>query len=204
MAQTSNNCEENKPESPVEDRNAAGETRSVADSGSSSAASKQEARLKRLGELRMRLNEARKRNHAEFVEEDRRNKTPANFEGRKRRAEWELTEQQARKEAEERGEDYDRLKLLDVGADELERLDRKKKKKNPDQGFSDFAAAQFRQYQRLTRQMKTDMDVYETQKERLGDDFYPTVDTLLDSQVTRPSKAGVERMVQDLEKQFGL
>jgi hypothetical protein len=37
-----------------------------------------------------------------------------------------------------------------------------------------------------------------------GDDFYPTVDTLLDSQVTRPSKAGVERMVQDLEKQFGL
>jgi pre-mRNA-splicing factor SYF2 len=59
------------------------------------------------------------------------------------------------------------LKLLDVGADELERLDRKKKKKNPDQGFSDFAAAQFRQYQRLTRQMKTDMDVYETQKERL-------------------------------------
>jgi hypothetical protein len=55
MAQTSNNCEENKPESPVEDRNAAGETRSVADSGSSSAASKQEARLKRLGELRMRL-----------------------------------------------------------------------------------------------------------------------------------------------------
>lgn len=70
-------------------------------------------------------------------------------------------------EAEDRGENYERLKVLDTGADELERLDRKRKKKNPDQGFSGFAAAQFRQYQRLTRQMKSDMDQYEAQKERL-------------------------------------
>ena len=39
-------------------------------------------------------------------------------------------------EAEARGEDYDRLKLLNVSAEEAERWEQKKKKKNPDQGFS--------------------------------------------------------------------
>lgn len=39
-------------------------------------------------------------------------------------------------EAEALGEDYDRVKLLEVGADEAERWERKKKKKNPDPGFS--------------------------------------------------------------------
>ncbi|XP_062510683.1 pre-mRNA-splicing factor syf2-like [Corticium candelabrum] len=198
--------EDNEESRPVNDQEAAeSESNQLSAASSSelpSPATKHEERLKRLGELRMRLNEARKRNHAEYVEEDRRSKIPANFETRRRRAEWELAEQKARKEAEDRGENYERLKVLDTGADELERLDRKRKKKNPDQGFSGFAAAQFRQYQRLTRQMKSDMDQYEAQKERLGDSFYPSVDTLLDPQLTKPSPAGVERMVQDLEKQI--
>lgn len=42
-------------------------------------------------------NEARKLNHAEVVEEDRRNKLPANWEARKRKAEWEANEEEARK-----------------------------------------------------------------------------------------------------------
>jgi len=39
-------------------------------------------------------------------------------------------------ECAEKGEDYDIVKLRDVGADETDRLDRKRKKKNPDQGFA--------------------------------------------------------------------
>lgn len=46
------------------------------------------------------------------------------------------------------GEDYDRKKLLNLTAIDAERLERKKKKKNPDQGFSDFEAATHRQYNR--------------------------------------------------------
>ena len=42
------------------------------------------------------------------------------------------------------GEDYDRLKLLEVGADEAELWERKKKKKNSDQGFSTFEDATIR------------------------------------------------------------
>lgn len=42
-------------------------------------------------------NEARKLNHAEVVEEDKRNKLPANWEARKRKIEWEVAEEEAKK-----------------------------------------------------------------------------------------------------------
>ena len=42
-------------------------------------------------------NEARKLNHQEVVEEDKRNKLPANWEQKKRRVEWEEEEEQRRK-----------------------------------------------------------------------------------------------------------
>jgi len=39
-------------------------------------------------------------------------------------------------ECAERGEDYHRVKLLDIGAEDAARWEKKKKKKNPDPGFS--------------------------------------------------------------------
>lgn len=41
-----------------------------------------------------------------------------------------------RQECAARGEDYERVKLLEISAEEAERWERKKKKKNPDLGFS--------------------------------------------------------------------
>ncbi|KAI1231146.1 Pre-mRNA-splicing factor syf2, partial [Lamprotornis superbus] len=100
-----------------------------------------------------------------------------------------------------RGEDYERVKLLEISAEDAERWERKKKKKNPDLGFSDFAAAQLRQYQRLTRQIKPDLEQYEKLKEQYGEALYPTSDSLLHGTHV-PSKDGVDRMVADLEKQI--
>ena len=159
-------------------------------------------RLKKLRELHLRRNEARKLNHQEVVEEDRRNKLPANFEAKQKRLEWELSEAKARKEAEDNGEDYDRLRLLEASADDLERLERKRsRKQNPDTGFADFQQAQYRQYQRLTRQLKPSMEEYEKQKSELGDSVYATANTLLTEQSSKPSEEAVDRMVDDLEKQ---
>jgi len=45
-------------------------------------------------------NEARIQNHKEVIEEDKRNKLPANWESRKRQAEWIIQDEAARKEAE--------------------------------------------------------------------------------------------------------
>lgn len=111
-------------------------------------AQKQAERLKKLRDLHRLRNEARTQNHQEVVAEDARNKMPQNWESRKRRAEWILNDQKQREEAAEKGEDYDRTKLLNVSALEAERFERMKKKKNPDQGFSDYEAASIRQYNR--------------------------------------------------------
>merc|ERR1712004_810204 len=98
-------------------------------------------RLQKLRELRLKMNEARKMNHQEVQEEEQE------------------TKKQACAEA---GEDFDRVKLLEVNAEDTEKWERlKKKKKNPDQGFSDYEQASFRQYQRLTKQLKPSMDEYE-------------------------------------------
>ncbi|KAJ8315058.1 hypothetical protein KUTeg_007208 [Tegillarca granosa] len=143
-------------------------------------------RLDRLRNLQLRMNEARKLNHQEVVEEDRRNKLPENFEAKRKR------------ECEARGEDYDRVKVLDIGAEEAEKWERKKKKKNPDQ---DYESATFRQYSRLTKQMKPDQQNYQRKKEKMGEEFYATSNTL-GLNKPKDSEEAVDRMVNDLEKQI--
>lgn len=167
----------------------------------SSSESKQD-RLQKLRDLRLRMNEARKLNHNEVVEEDRRNKQPKNAEAKQRRVEWEVSEEEKRKECLSQGIDYERVKNLELNAIDAEQLDRKKKKKkNPDEGFSDYAAASYRQYQRLTKQMKPDMDAYNREKEKMGDVFYAEKDSLgvLEH---KDSEEAIDRLVVDVEKQI--
>ncbi|XP_032615254.1 pre-mRNA-splicing factor SYF2 isoform X2 [Hylobates moloch] len=130
------------------------------------AAQKREQRLRKFRELHLMRNEARKLNHQEVVEEDKRLKLPANWEAKKARLEWELQEEEKKKECAARGEDYEKVKLLEISAEDAERWERKKKRKNPDLGFSDYAAAQLRQYHRLTKQIKPDMETYERLREK--------------------------------------
>jgi pre-mRNA-splicing factor SYF2 len=157
--------------------------------------------LKRLRELHKRRLDARQLNHREVVEEDRRNKLPANWEAKQRTVAWEEEDEKARQEAEAAGEDYEKEKMMKTSASELERLERKRKK-NPDPGFSDYAQAQFRQYDRLTKQFKPDMEAYERQKMEMGADFYPGVNSLVHGGAGKVSKAGIDRMTEDLEKQI--
>ncbi|XP_028411281.1 pre-mRNA-splicing factor SYF2-like [Dendronephthya gigantea] len=185
-----------------EDDEASGSS-SQANETSSTGVNKREERLRKLKELHLRRNEARKMNYQEVVEEDRRKKLPANWEAKQKRVDWELQDHKARAEAEARGEDYDRVKLLEVTADDAEKLDkRRKRKKNADVGFSDYAAAQERQYSRLVKQMKPDLAEYEAKKEQLGDQMYPTANNISYGGDGKVSKEGVDRMVADLEKQI--
>lgn len=92
----------------------------------------------RLAKLHTKRNEASMLNHKEVVEEDRLKQMPKNYAKKRQRLEAELAEDQRREAAEAEGKDYDRMKLLQVGADDAERWERRKKKKNPDQGFSTY------------------------------------------------------------------
>ncbi|XP_077052980.1 pre-mRNA-splicing factor syf2 [Siphateles boraxobius] len=175
--------------------------RSEEESAETPAALKREERLRKFRELHFKRNEARKLNHQEVVEEDKRLKLPSNWEAKKARLEYELVVDQKKKECAERGEDYNRVKLLEISAEDAERWERKKKKRNPDPGFSGYAEAQLRQYQRLTRQIKPDMDNYERQREECGEDFHPTSNSLIHGTHV-PSKESIDRMVVDVEKQI--
>lgn len=163
---------------------------------------KQAERMKRLKSLHKQRNEARTHNHQEVVAEDARNKLPANWEARKRQAEWLLQDEEARKDASEKGDDYDRVKLLNISAIEAETMERKRKKKNPDQGFSDYEAATVRQYNRLVKNMpQRDMERYEDEKEKYGDAFYGGPNVILHG-LHEDRKDAVDNMVKDLEQQI--
>ncbi|KRZ14149.1 Heparan sulfate glucosamine 3-O-sulfotransferase 3B1 [Trichinella zimbabwensis] len=161
-------------------------------------------RLQKFKELKMRNNEARKLNHREVVEEDRRNKLPANYEAKRKRAEWEIAEFEKRKEAEKRGEDYDRLKLLQTPADIAWKIQQNpkalKKLRNKEFKRVDFCTAAIRNYERLTEQIKPDFQEYSGMKELLAEDFYPDSNTLIQN-AHYPSDSKVDRLIENLNMQ---
>merc|ERR1712098_224057 len=102
-------------------------------------------RMKKLRDLHLKRNEARKLNHQEVVDEDRRAKEPKNMEARKRRADYILKEEELKAECIAAGRDWHIEKLRHLGANEADAIERKKKAKtNPDEGFSSYENATFR------------------------------------------------------------
>ncbi|CAH0725529.1 unnamed protein product, partial [Brenthis ino] len=165
-------------------------------------AERQAERMKRLRSLHTARNEARTHNHQEVVAEEARNKLPPNYEAKKRQAEWLLEDQKNREEATTQGKDYDRVKLLNISAVEAERLERKKKKKNPDQGFSTYEQATVRQHNRLIKSMPImDVEQYEKQKQKYGDAFYGGPNVIIHG-MHEDKKDAIDKMVNDLEGQI--
>lgn len=189
-------------------------------SGAASAAEKRAERMKKLRELHqkrvscivsrclhddnvvlLRLQaEASKLNHQEVVEEYKRNQLPKNWEKKREWAVYKLEEQEKR---DQQGDDYNRIKALDVQADEAERQERRKKaKEHANPGFSGFEDATARSYNQNVKKLKPDMDKYEEMKEELGEEaFYCGKDTIIQGMV-KDSKAAVDRLVEDVNKQI--
>uniref|UniRef100_A0A7I4XV78 Pre-mRNA-splicing factor SYF2 n=1 Tax=Haemonchus contortus TaxID=6289 RepID=A0A7I4XV78_HAECO len=153
-------------------------------------------RFRKLHQLRQ---QSRKANHEQVVEEDRKSKLPTNHEAKKAREEWELQEMEERKKAEEAGLDYERLKALNTPADVAARVEMKRKrKKNPDQGFSSYEDMTLRQHTRLTTNLKPDGESYKKMREIVGEDqFYPTANTLIHGS-HYPTSAAMEKLAQDV------
>ncbi|OQR78862.1 pre-mRNA-splicing factor syf2-like [Tropilaelaps mercedesae] len=171
----------------------------------SGEANTREARMEKLRALHMRKNEASRLNHQannntinysqvklealtalsssffqEVVEEDRRTKLPKNFEEKQYWAQYKLDEGKRAEAAAAKGDDYEIERLRNVSAAEAERLERaRKRKQNPDQGFSSFEAATARQYHSLVDQIRPDMEDYEAKKQKMGETFFPTANTVI-------------------------
>ncbi|KAB1268458.1 Pre-mRNA-splicing factor SYF2 [Camelus dromedarius] len=85
------------------------------------AAQKREQRLRKFRELHLK---------PEVVKEDKRLKLPANWEAKKARLEW-----KERKKNVQQGGKTEKVKLLEISAEDAERWEKKKEEK-PDLGFS--------------------------------------------------------------------
>jgi len=158
-------------------------------------------RMKKLRDLHLKRNEARKLNHQEVVEEDRRVKEPKNMDARKRRAEYILKEEALKAECEANGKNWEIEKLRNMAADEAEALEKRKRSKmNPDEGFSSFEQATFRKYAGLTKQIKPDMEVYDKNKVKAGDAFYAQAGTVVHG-VHKDTPEAIKRMADDVQKQ---
>lgn len=138
-----------------------------------------------------------------MVAEDGRNKLPNNWEARQRQADWLIADEKGRTEAAAKGLDYDRVKLLNVSAIEATNIEKKKKKKNPDVGFSDYEAQTARQYTRLVKQMPPpDMKKYQQKRKELGDEiFYGGAHTISQG-LHKDTPKAIDNMVKDLEHQI--
>ncbi|CAG9807122.1 unnamed protein product [Chironomus riparius] len=156
------------------------------------------AKLKALHDAR---NNARSQNHVEVKKELERDHLPKNWEIRKQKADWLIKDKANREAIEEKGLDYDRVKLLNVSALDQDRIERiKKKRKVGDQGFADYETQTARQYQRLIKQMPPkNIQLYNDQKESYGEEYYSS-NPILEGKA-KDSKEAVKRMVDDLEEQ---
>ena len=71
------------------------------------------------------------------------------------------------------GGDFERAKMLQKTALDLERKEAKKaRKSNKDPGFTSWADNTARQYNKLTKGVAPDWERYEREKAEMGDDFY--------------------------------
>jgi len=172
-------------------------------SSSTSSQDIKEERMRRLRELHQKRTLASRLNHKEVVEENKRKQLPTNWEKKQEWANYKINEEEKKKKALEQNEDYERLKLLDVQSDEAERWERKRAaKRNPDPGFSDYEAATVRQYNRLTKTLKPDLDEYQKTKHKMGDQlFYANQNSLIHGS-HKDSKEAIDRMVEDINKQI--
>lgn len=128
---------------------------------------------------------------------------PKNWDIRQQKADWLIKDKANRDAAEEKGIDYDRVKLLNVSALDQERADKLKKRnrKIGDQGFADYETQTAQQYQRLVKAMPPkDLHRYNEQKEELGEAIF-TGNPILEG-TSKDSKAAIDNMVKDLEGQI--
>ncbi|VDD83782.1 unnamed protein product [Mesocestoides corti] len=162
--------------------------------------------------LRVFQNEARKANHVQVVEEDRRKHLPSNWEAKQARMRWEEEEDAFKAECLKKGIDPERAKALSISAELVNRLESRKRRKKPfvdpddaadgnAAGFTTYADASHRKYLKQAKALKPDMAAYQKQKEKLGDLAYPTAHTIGLVGNETDSREAIENMANSLKEQ---
>lgn len=175
----------------------------ITDKTTTSNSERAKHRIEQLHKLHLMRTTARKLNHGEVVAEDARNKLPSNFEARQRQTDWLIANEKGKTEAAAKGLDYDRIKLLQVSAVEAANIEKKKRKKQPDDGFTGYEVQTARKYSRLVSQMPPpDMEKYHEMRRKVGDDVFYRGANAISQHLHKDAPRAIDNMVNDLEKQI--
>jgi len=162
------------------------------------------AKQQKLFELRMRMNEGRKMNHAEVAAEKRRAADPVGEAKRqKEMAEERKEKRKAAVEDDEGEKEEEDDRLSRVTLEQANKLEKKKAKK--EKGKAAFGWDIFNQdslynaHKKRLAKMNVDLEGYQKQKEEEGEHFYRDANSLaFGSTGFQPSQEKVEAMVSDL------
>jgi len=161
-------------------------------------------RERKLYELRLKVNRARKDNHNEVVAEDRRRHEVQTGESKaKAKKEYEDLKKAEKEVLLRNGLDPEKEKLMQTTAAEAEWKEKKRKKgaAGASFGWDQYNPdAQYNAYKKRVKEVKTNLDEYSEQKSSLGEDeFYRDSNYLGYGQSSDVAPEGVDKMVKELE-----
>ncbi|KAI0229842.1 Pre-mRNA-splicing factor SYF2, partial [Massospora cicadina] len=176
-------------------------------------------RLQKLKELRKRMDESANANRQEVYAEHQRLKTNPKFEAKLEKKTLEAERLRARLEAQERGEDYERIRFWGYSAEAAEKweLKEEERKKRSEIGFTDFNQVAEKKYKKNINKLKPNLGTYETQKKILetGLATEPSLELAVASEVAtdgrtvrfnaihpKPSTEAVDRLVNHVKDEI--
>jgi len=157
---------------------------------------------KKLFDLKMKMNKARKDNQSHVIEEDRRKKEGSQADYNREQKVYDEEKKKERKEIEEKGGDPELQKILNTTATEAEWRDKKRKKKSESFGWDQYnPESHFNAYKKRIGDVKFDPKNYREQRDNVDEDeFYRDSNSLTHGQTPDIPAARVNAMVEELEK----
>eukprot|EP00158_Paraphelidium_tribonemae_P004667 Partr_v1_DN26900_c0_g1_i1_m40730 putative SYF2 homolog, RNA splicing factor (S. cerevisiae) len=155
--------------------------------------------------------ESEELNRKEVFAEHERKQFTVRDEIRTARKRKEAETLMAKQEAEDKGDDFQRQDLLRFTAEEVEEWEskRKKREKNADRGFGDWAEANLRKHKKLTAKIQPDLEEYAEAKAinssvSSKELLYRGANSLAYGDVleNRPTDDALTRMADDIKKQL--
>eukprot|EP01066_Platyproteum_vivax_P012528 Platyproteum_vivax@DN5696_c0_g1_i1.p1 len=160
-------------------------------------------KMKKLQELRMKMNQGRNLNNKEVVEEKKREADPS-YEKKKlynKRKEQEKEKDKEAGETTATGEKAETKRYLDESAEAVEMRNLKSKKKRNDFGWSVFNQdALYRAHKKRVAEIVHNEEAYDEQKTHLKDAFYQGAGGIQTVSHV-PTEAAKAQLVEALEKQ---
>ncbi|KAJ9064877.1 Pre-mRNA-splicing factor SYF2 [Entomophthora muscae] len=176
-------------------------------------------RLQKLKELRKRMDESANANRQEVFAEHQRQKTNPKFIAKIEKKTLEAERLQARLDAADRGEDYERSRFWGYSAEAAEKWEAREEEriKRSEIGFTDFNQVAEKKYNKNINKLKPNLGIYETQKKsyEAGLANEPSLELAVASQVSKdgrtirfnaihpkPSSEAVDRLVSHVKDEI--